>query len=746
MPEIQLPGCMTEPLGSYLKALGVLRLVAEQADPSAAGWWAGDTFMLRSRFDLEELEQFFLYDYVPTPMVAPWNGGSGFGPKDQQSGIAAIEASNASRLAAYRDAIAAGRQLVAMPEWDQLDKADQVRLCRAALPDETVRWIDAVVVLTSDGREFPPLLGTGGNVGRLEFSNNFMQRLVDVLEAADGARPGGSSRSWLHDALEGSTIAARVKAAVGQLDPTATGGANSDPLDPAGVSLVNPWDFVLSFEGSLLFASGAARRMGSTATGRAAMPFMVDTSPIGYGTSADAETARGELWAPLWRRPASFREVDRLLAEGRGEWKRRQARSGLDFACAVATLGVDRGIDTFVRHAFVERHGQNMLAVAVARVSTTEHRRSDVALLEKLDSWLAQVDGWLEGLRRLSSAPASIRSAVRRVQRAEWDLAVQQAPGLRARALQDVLVAAAALDAALSRSRNAQTKVSPCPWLPAAAWVPHLDDRSVEFQLALAFASQRDKPTRRDGQVHSAEGSGFATAKPALLLRPVRESNRGDGLRWSGNPPLVAGLGWRRTAEVLSELLARRCVEVLGRRSDDSNSPNGGLAGVDVAFDLRASVPLEAVVAYLECRVDDARLEALIHACLLLDYSRPFEFPAPGGRLTTVAPPAYALLAPFFHCRQLEIGGHSVTLRPGAEWVPRLKSGHPGQRASILSDAIRRLRVAQLVPLVGRPDVVGSSLVDPQRLLAALAFPISGWAATELLRRVASTRHDLVTR
>ncbi len=60
MPEIQLPGCMTEPLGSYLKALGVLRLVAEQADPSAAGWWAGDTFMLRSRFDLEELEQFFL--------------------------------------------------------------------------------------------------------------------------------------------------------------------------------------------------------------------------------------------------------------------------------------------------------------------------------------------------------------------------------------------------------------------------------------------------------------------------------------------------------------------------------------------------------------------------------------------------------------------------------------------------------------------------------------------------------------
>ena len=35
--EIELTGCTPEPLMAYLKALGILRLVGEQTDPSARG-------------------------------------------------------------------------------------------------------------------------------------------------------------------------------------------------------------------------------------------------------------------------------------------------------------------------------------------------------------------------------------------------------------------------------------------------------------------------------------------------------------------------------------------------------------------------------------------------------------------------------------------------------------------------------------------------------------------------------------
>ena len=41
---------------SYLKALGVFRLVAEQADPEARLSWAGGVAHLDSRFDRDELD------------------------------------------------------------------------------------------------------------------------------------------------------------------------------------------------------------------------------------------------------------------------------------------------------------------------------------------------------------------------------------------------------------------------------------------------------------------------------------------------------------------------------------------------------------------------------------------------------------------------------------------------------------------------------------------------------------------
>jgi CRISPR-associated protein Csx17 len=61
-----------------LKALGILRLVSQQQDPTASGFWNQDVFHLDSALDSATLTDFFLKRYEPTPIVAPWNGGSGF--------------------------------------------------------------------------------------------------------------------------------------------------------------------------------------------------------------------------------------------------------------------------------------------------------------------------------------------------------------------------------------------------------------------------------------------------------------------------------------------------------------------------------------------------------------------------------------------------------------------------------------------------------------------------------------------
>src|SRR5437660_971689 len=114
MSILTLPGCSPVPLAHYLKALGVLRLVAESSsgDPEAKISWVADQLRLSSRFDHEGLVTFFLRHYQPTPVLAPWNGGSGFYKKDNRDAIEVLAASPSPRFSPYRTGIAAARSAV----------------------------------------------------------------------------------------------------------------------------------------------------------------------------------------------------------------------------------------------------------------------------------------------------------------------------------------------------------------------------------------------------------------------------------------------------------------------------------------------------------------------------------------------------------------------------------------------------------------------------------------------------------
>ena len=104
--DLVLSGCVSTDLSSYLKALGTHRLVAEQLDPSAMSCWdRGGRFHLVSSADRDCLVDFFVHRYAPTPLVTPWNGGSGFYAGDQQIGIQAIARSHDERFARYREVV-----------------------------------------------------------------------------------------------------------------------------------------------------------------------------------------------------------------------------------------------------------------------------------------------------------------------------------------------------------------------------------------------------------------------------------------------------------------------------------------------------------------------------------------------------------------------------------------------------------------------------------------------------------------
>jgi CRISPR-associated protein Csx17 len=104
MPSITLNGCAPIPLAHYLKALGILRLVSEQADRNATGHWQGEQFILNSHLDCASLTEFFLCKYQPTPVLNPWNGDGGFF-EDSRAGavevLKAVTESTSDRFAPY---------------------------------------------------------------------------------------------------------------------------------------------------------------------------------------------------------------------------------------------------------------------------------------------------------------------------------------------------------------------------------------------------------------------------------------------------------------------------------------------------------------------------------------------------------------------------------------------------------------------------------------------------------------------
>ena len=719
--EIRLAGCRPEPLASYLKALGVFRLVGEQADPGAVARWDAYGFVIQSSLDEARLEDFLLHDYRPTPVVSPWNNSSGFGPEGDRD-LHVLEVSDDDRLIEYRKAIVAARSILARFS----DKAEIMSACRSELPDACVQWMDAAVVLTPDKPAYPPLLGTGGNVGRLELSRNFHQRLLDVLSLnANGAERAWSSKrseAWLQDSLWDLGKSVGIEKSLGQFDPGSTGGTNSSPSGKAP-AILNPWDYILMLEGSLLFAAGSARRLGVGSIGRSAAPFTAETAPVGYAGAAPEETVKGEIWMPLWERLVPLPELRRLMAEGRIDWRGRHARTGLDFAKAASTLGIDRGITAFERYVLAERFGQASIAVPAGRVKVGEARESVLPL--------GDLDEWLDRVRRGGNPPAGVSHALRRVDLAAFEVA-RGTDGALAR----VLVEVSALEMAVGRASvfHNRADVHPLSGLLARRWVPSLLSSglgstslggTLEMRLAMALASAYDL----------AEGENVVSTSLRTMLRPIDFNGRGVPV-WT-ETSLVQGFAVQPALIVVARAHVRRTVELLReRKRTEMEGRLDGSPGVPTRFANGMSVALADLAALSAGAVNERLFGDLLGACMLLDWRDGVKISSPESRAAvadSVIPPALAVLGPFY-ARQ-PMGGDdaaSVQLRPEPEWLSLLVAG---RAEPVLTRALRRLRIAGKDPVLRDGGDFRVSHQQAINLAAALLFPLSRTAGERLLRQ-----------
>ena len=388
--DLAMDGCVPKDMLSYMKALGILKAIAERRDGSAQGFWRdGDQWVVRSALDRDAALDFFMNEWQPTPIMSPWNKDSGFQPGKAAKAMEALNrviAEESPRFDDWRTVCHESRLAAEEAEsrFDKdKDKKDWIlRKCRNGFPDSALEWFDAVFVLTdeSSGASFPPLFGSGGNDGRFEIGAKF----VDCVEQCLLNRNPAESEDLLESALFASKSPSIKNKRIGTL--------GFFDAEASSQELINPWDFVLAMEGVLLFAGSASRRLGAGARSYAAFPFMASSSSsAGSQTVSGDESSsksKGELWTPVWEAPASFRDVKLLMSEGRAEIGGRQAGNSVDFVRAISGLGVRRGISAFDRYGFLERNGQSRITAWLDRVPVpTEPPSASNALFDERERY-----------------------------------------------------------------------------------------------------------------------------------------------------------------------------------------------------------------------------------------------------------------------------------------------------------------------------------------------------------------------
>ena len=536
---------------------------------------------------------------------------------------------------------------------------------------------------------------------------------------------------------------------------------------------LNSWDVVLAMEGTLTFAGALTRRWGATGGSRAAFPFTFEPTGAGTGSlsSEDPNRPKGEVWTPIWSRPATLSEAKAIFAEGRLTLGERTARTGLDAARSVARIGVARGIAGFERYSIVQPDSKMPYqATPLGRFDTPDRPRRDlIADLEAGD--------WLGRARRLvgnkKTAPARARQAMRRLEDALFEMT---AANRASEGTRNALVALGGVVAWLGSNPNARKDLKPPPPI-SVDWIREADDGSAEFRVAAALATlglpapphaapgsaaegpqarqpagngtgddSSSKPNAKETAVEASEQSrSIASAPMAAHLAPIDEQkffyrrNLSTRREWAGDAPPTVVWGAGPLVPNLIAVLERRLVEASTRGLDDKP-----LSGATAAR-------LADVAAFLSADFDDARCAALLAG---LVWARPARLRAAAAQTDATAVPfAYAALKPLFtpnHALRAA-GALPPTARmpvpPGL--ITRLRAGGNARDGRATDAAVRnafgRARASGLpTPFddvrwgCQESAIEGGRMgagVAADRLAAALVIPISERGLTSLLAR-----------
>ena len=713
----ELGGCAPAPLAHYLKALGVLRLVAEQVDDNVRGWWEADRFRLASKLSLEEIEEFFLHDYQPTPMFNPWGARSGYfegsSEKSARTDLEKIKSSKLPRLEMFCKAVETVRSVICSTtdgrKPSDNEKEKFILALRLNARKTSSLWLDTVIAVIGAGDDVslaqPPIFGTGGSEGSGGYPSAYMSAIVEAVVES----------KWdhaVHTALfGGSALKCDWEKSMGQ-------------FSPSGIS--TPWDMMLAFEGACVLRSSVGGRASTKSRKWMSSPFYVAPRSAGYASGSRLDEkflnkgreypGRGEQWLPMWGRPSKFCEVQQIFLQGRAATRLGRAEDGWAMARAVAGLGVSRGILEFIRYGYQQRNNQaTHFAVPLGRFRVPDRMPATSSCLDDLDRWLSSLHRKAHPAddRAAKSSPARLTSVYRRLKESLFSVVHEQTT---ARQWQDVLLRLGDMEAVMRRGSGFGAQ--PVPLL-RPEWVAVSDDGTAEFRLALAFALQAQS-------FHSKQWTPIDSIRRHWL--PLDQNQRrfattgtGSTMRLDVRPEVV--MHGRRGLDDAIALVERRLVEASqheGRHLPLKDAPHAAAGMADLANLVSGLVDLD-------------RTLTLARALMALDRKQWAERPVFLDALSSSDWPDDAWLAIRLCLLPWPLetpSGFKLDVGADPAIVRRLAAGDTASASRI---ALRRLSAAGVRCTI-RMAAVSSETA--QRWAAALAFPITMGTAKQFLYRL----------
>lgn len=727
----RLTGCRPTPLAHYLKALGILRLVTSDADPNARGWWQDDIFHLATVLDRESLESFFKNDYAPTAMTGPWLSRSGYSDDSSHSKtrqwLNLILETDSLRFSKFRLCY---QSLVTLANKYGCDLSNPetartptfINAARTVVPESSREWIDSCIVPTDEGLlGYPAILGTGGNEGSGSYLANYYQAIVVALLF--------KTSDWKSAAFDKQNAPSSLP---GKHRHNAGHFSSSTGMD-------EPWDYILAMEGTLLLASSLTRILDHATPKKVfgtgaylSSPFSVSNDCVLYASASKNDSksnrqgklmpGRGEQWFPLWMSPSTVREVKQLFRTGRAMLGRRPASRSRDFCLATARLGVNRGISAFERVGYLQRNGDNHMAIPLGRFQVSP--RPNQRLLD-------EAMPWIDRLRKIATdrlAPASMLQAYRSCEQAVFNCARFG----RSQDFLDLLIAMGqAENQFLQSPKFSSDRALPIGKL-SAHWLSAIAENSCDFRLGVALAAQHgplDAKTNSDRSRWAPIRSHWLPLDAAGYK--FEKGERGINV---GPEQSAAGLDLQRAAIAI---MHRR---FLAMNRGATTDPKSTFKRVPLQlYRPHLGATWEDVAAFLNYETNDAKILAIARAVMAINFGQAEHIPWESSESTS-SDGSKSL----FGVLRLALPTEKIRLAADAEHEVQcdatvFKRLAAGDVSGAFQLAVRKLSNAGLRPKMSL------AFGDPSlgiRLAAAMAFGLNARTSTRLAMTIIADKEE----